>query len=85
MGTDMDVNSVRSDNGAEAEVPENLGVDDAGSDENTELNRVESQGVDKLNNDIAKKKWMTWNVQKRRRTMNRLKMEMRALRKHVMK
>ena len=54
MGTDTDVNSVRSDDGAEAEVPENLGVDDAGSDENTVLNRVESQGVDELNNDIAK-------------------------------
>ena len=43
MGTDVDVNSGRSDDGAEAEVPENLGVGDAGSDENTEMNGVESQ------------------------------------------
>ena len=38
MGTDMDVNSGRSDDGDEAEVPENLGVDDAGSDEKIEMN-----------------------------------------------
>ena len=53
VGADVDVNSGGSDNGAEAEVPENLGVDGAGSDENTEMNGVESQGVDELNNDIT--------------------------------
>ena len=53
MNTHVDVNSGRLDDGVEAEVPENLGVDDAGSDENTEMNGIESQGVEELNNDIA--------------------------------
>ena len=53
VGTDVDVNSGRSDDGDEAEVPENLGVDDAGSDEKTEMNDVESEGVDELRNDIT--------------------------------
>ena len=51
MGTDVDVNSGRSDDGNEAEVPENLGVDDATSDKDAEMNGVESQGVGELNND----------------------------------
>ena len=52
-GTDVDVNSGRLDDGEEAEVPENLGVDNAGSDEKTEMNDVKSEGVDELNNDIT--------------------------------
>ena len=35
------------------EVPNHLGVDDAGSDENTEMNGVKSQGVEELDNDIV--------------------------------
>ena len=48
----MDVNLGRSDDRVGVEVPENPGVDDAASDENTEMNGVENRGVEDLDNDI---------------------------------
>ena len=64
VGTDVDVNLGGSGDGDEAEVPKNLGLGDAGSDENpgvddggsdekTEMNDVESEGVDELNTDTT--------------------------------
>ena len=52
MNTHVDANLGRSDDGVGVEVPKIPGVDNAASDENTEMNGIENRGVEELDNDI---------------------------------
>ena len=52
MNTHEEINLGRPDGGVGFDEPKNPGVDDAASDENTEVNSVKNLGVDQLNNEI---------------------------------
>ena len=52
MNTHAEVNLGRSDDGVRVDEPENPGVDDAASNDNTEMNGVENRGVEQLDSNI---------------------------------
>ena len=52
MNTHAEVNLGRSDDGVVVDEPENPGGDDAASNDSTEMNGIENQGVEQLDNNI---------------------------------